>query len=327
MSTDRFFDDLARTLASPMPRRRAVRVIGASLVAIALPGISPPRARAFSDECETRSGRLGSFSCSRFDRATGKLECKYCGYPFQRYQCVDYKCVDGCKTAARATGKKTQATWSAATDPNGRPLKFECCPIPDTIPRDGECLPNCGLLYRGEGYVQCGMECCPPGETCKIVQGKQKCVPCANTCRPQNGNAICCNKGEDCCFNDTTAACCGPKQTCKAAKVKQATCVCESGKKCGSDCCRKGETCLKDLSPGAAPSTFKCCPNDNLCGTDCCADGDFCLWKRDPDDLVPLGTKDPPVCKNGCARVNRCGTQCCGTGYRCNRRAKRCVPE
>ena len=43
---ERSFDDLARALAEPMPRRRAVRVIGASLVAIAVPGISPPGARA-----------------------------------------------------------------------------------------------------------------------------------------------------------------------------------------------------------------------------------------------------------------------------------------
>lgn len=46
MGAERFFDDLARKLAEPMPRRRAVRVIGASLVAVAAPGVAPRIARA-----------------------------------------------------------------------------------------------------------------------------------------------------------------------------------------------------------------------------------------------------------------------------------------
>jgi hypothetical protein len=161
---ERSFDDLARALAEPMRRRRAVRVIGASLVAIAVPGISPPRAKAFSDDCETRSGRLGSFSCSRFTRQ-GTLECKYCGFPFQRYQCLNNKCVDGCKTVARATGKTVQPTWSAETDSNGRPLRFECCPVPDTIPRDGKCLPSCESTH-GPGTYPCGQTCCKDSDYC-----------------------------------------------------------------------------------------------------------------------------------------------------------------
>ena len=35
-------DDLARTLAESMPRRRALRVLGASLAAVAVPGLARP---------------------------------------------------------------------------------------------------------------------------------------------------------------------------------------------------------------------------------------------------------------------------------------------
>lgn len=35
--SESFFDDLARTLARPMPRRRAVRLLGVALVTAAVP--------------------------------------------------------------------------------------------------------------------------------------------------------------------------------------------------------------------------------------------------------------------------------------------------
>jgi hypothetical protein len=39
MSSSGVLDDLARTLAERMPRRRALRVLGTSLVAAAVPGV------------------------------------------------------------------------------------------------------------------------------------------------------------------------------------------------------------------------------------------------------------------------------------------------
>jgi hypothetical protein len=43
---ERFLDSVARALAEPMPRRNAVRVIGISLVSLAVPGLSPRMAQA-----------------------------------------------------------------------------------------------------------------------------------------------------------------------------------------------------------------------------------------------------------------------------------------
>jgi hypothetical protein len=280
MSTDRFFDDLARALASPMPRRRAVRVIGASLVAIAVPGVSPPRARAFSDECETRSGQLGSFSCSRFDRATGKVECKYCGYPFQRYQCVDNTCVDGCETVAKATGKPQRPTWSAKTDPNGRPLRFQCCPVPDTIPRDGECLPNCKAL-NGRGWKQCGNACCPPGQRCR----GGRCTTQCSSQREMCGRDSCCLKDEQCCV---AGICCAKTEDC-----------------CGYACCGKGQFCC-DGGGGAGT----CCREDEYCLHQLKAG-------TRPRDVV--GLPHNARCQPACNPINRCGDSCCGRGFICKR--------
>ena len=44
--SERFFDELARTLASPMPRRRALRLTGAALVAATVPALRPRSALA-----------------------------------------------------------------------------------------------------------------------------------------------------------------------------------------------------------------------------------------------------------------------------------------
>ena len=266
--------------------------------------------------------------CRKGPYGDGTSDWKDCGYPWQRYDCLGadgLTCVDRCRTVQNGlpSGKQAKATWSSAKAPEGGPKRFECCIVPDTIPEDGECLPNCRFLYPGAGFEQCGAECCAPGHTCKIVQGKQKCVPCPNTCKPPRGKAICCEKGESCCFNDKTAACCGPEQTCRAHKVKQATCVCEKGKKCGTDCCGRDEECC-----GLGVS---CCKKGRCCGTDCCTgsqvcctddccdpqNGEFCLAK------VARNGGIAEQCKKGCTAANKCGPYCCGTGTRCV--AGRCV--
>jgi hypothetical protein len=37
-----FLDDLARTVSTPMPRSRALRLLGAALVGVAVPALRPP---------------------------------------------------------------------------------------------------------------------------------------------------------------------------------------------------------------------------------------------------------------------------------------------
>lgn len=344
VSAEDFFDHVARTLAEPMPRRRAVRVLGASLAALAVPGVSPRRALAgASASSQVACNKPGQPVCNftKPDRSPGPDYC--CPYPPQQWDCSSNSMVKKCINHCPATidiGNRTvnqKATWSAETDATGRPIRFQCCVVPDTIPKDGECLPNCPYQYRfgGEqGPVACGKTCCATHQIC--VDGE--CQPCekygGNTCQPSKGRARCCNKGTTCCFNETTTACCGPKQTCRAQNRKKATCVCEEGtKKCGPDCCEKGESCCggkKCCKKGETCTPQGCCPKGRaMCKTPkgeikpiCCGEGEYCFWKVE-DGLVPLvGT-----CKKGCAPGNTAGTQCCGTGFKFNRSKTACVPE
>lgn len=323
-----------------MPRRRAVRVIGASLAALTVPGVTP-RIGAASNlqaKCPPNSGR--SQCRTQDDLPPGVPQREYCcPFPAQQWGCGDkdngYQCRNGCPRWNPVIEKNQKPCWSSEKLPDGSPKHYNCCLFPDQIcdPSDiNLCVPNCRLQYPGLGYVQCGRQCCPPGSVCRVVDGKKKCVECANTCKPPRGRAICCERGEQCCFNNTTAACCGPKQTCKASNVKQATCVCEKGRKCGSDCCKKGETCCRGkqcCATGETCTSTGCCPSSALCpqlagGPACCDADEYCLFRIDPSDetapLTAVGT-----CKRGCAPGNRAGRQCCGTGYKPNRRRTRCV--
>jgi hypothetical protein len=338
MSAERLLDDLARTLAEPMPRRRAIRVIGASLAAIAVPGVSPRFAQATAVS-RSQCGRPGGGFCLRGPDSQGKIECKPCGWPLQRYSCGrdGFTCVDECPPVffnpyLKKNQRQTSCSSSAPfPEGRGQPKAWLCCKPPVSLcdPDDPDlCLPDCRLLFPGEGYEQCGSLCCPPGQECRAVKGKKQCVPCANTCKPPRGKAKCCARGEKCCFNNTTAACCGPTQTCHAANRKQATCTCDSGTKCGPDCCKKGEACCSGLG------TEQCCKKGEECchGGDCCGgsaiccDLDCCDHKKDQYCLVKVLRAGGinRTCKTGCAAANKCGPFCCGTGTRCVK--GKCVP-
>lgn len=355
VSADRFFDDVARTLAEPMPRRRAVRVIGASLVALAVPGVSPRMARAATIGASDDIGPSvcpGRTRCSTYIDPSNwpkgqKHKC--CPYPAQQYRCgSNWTCIDGCAAAAKAAGgTKGVPTCSTekkgGTDPSSshEPKRYDCCVFPFHVPDgDGRCLPNCEWnlnMWAGKGH-RCGETCCHSFELC--VDGT--CRRCESlggrSCQPaKKGTTICCAKGTSCCFNATTTACCGPKQTCHASekdkhgKEKPARCSCDSGNKCGPDCCKRGETCCggkECCSNGETCTPQGCCPKDRaMCvspsGKDrvCCGEGEFCFWKEEEPGVYPL----IGMCKKGCAPGNKAGTQCCGTGYKQNRTKTGCV--
>lgn len=184
MSVDRFFDDLARTLAEPMPRRHAARVLGGSLVALVVPGVSPgigragiamPRQRSVDPprKCiQAGTGSGGYACCSKGPYLDGTSDWVVCGYPAQKYDCLGpdgLTCVDRCKFVASGlppgSDRRVVPTWSAAKQANGAPERFECCIVPDFTPRDGECLPNCELVH-GPGAHQCGHGCCAGTLSC-----------------------------------------------------------------------------------------------------------------------------------------------------------------
>lgn len=99
-------DDLARTLAQPMPRRRALRLLGASLVAATVPGLGPSVSRAARGAATYTCNPNVETCCDEDRRVCHKdapvpLNKGYCcPAPSWRWQCGSsangYECVDMC---------------------------------------------------------------------------------------------------------------------------------------------------------------------------------------------------------------------------------------
>lgn len=339
MSAERFFDDLARTLAAPMPRRRAVRVIGASLATLAVPGISPAAGAV-------RPGRQAGLraTCPDGSECTGPGE-KCCDTPNAHGA---YNCVPPGKSCC---------CGNALCDP----VKQRCL----CSAGGGVCAPKCQLVY-GRNFKDCGPNCCQPHERC-VDAVKGTCISCEKegkqTCRSYDSETavICCpaTRGSysPCCANLRSAACCGPKQQCKSEGVRPVQCICKKGEgvKCGMDCCKKkGEKCCK-----SGAQSHCCAKSENCCGADCCGKNQYCCQGLGDNDAhccergqeccggqccakgavcCDLDCCDPrknefclvkrgagAVCKRGCTQSNRCGAYCCGTGFTCDRGSNTCV--
>ena len=336
VDTESFFDEVARTLAESMPRRRAVRVIGVSLAALAVPGIRPARAlartRAQAAACTngTAPNPFQNVCDKNIYNSDHNVETYCCGPPKWRYGCGDPdkgNCADSCPPRANLGHRVVEQYPCTATKPDAQgQFRGRCCVKPEYngCSPDGECLPNCPYQYRfggALGPVSCGKTCCARHQICENGEcttcesrGKQSCTPA------KTGSAICCAKGTTCYFNNTTTACCGPKQRGIEQKGKM-TCACEKGgTKCGTDCCGKKESCCNGLAkstcckPGETCCSGECCSGSAICCDDGCCDpkqGEFCLAK------YRLGAGINLTCKKGCSPANKCGPYCCGTGTRC----------
>lgn len=321
MSAERFFDDLARTLAEPMPRRRAVRVIGVSIAAVAVPGMRPRLGRAAStlqaDKCPEGSGRRQCWTAPDWVPGRPDPQPYCCNYPEQQWVCGDkangYKCRDTCPPRNPLTGDKQEPTWSSAKFPGGRPQRYNCCIRPDTIPREGDCLPNCRLPINGNG-VLCGRTCCPPGQRCKRPSTGE-CVPCPR--RQEACGRTCCKSGQRCrpCFeraNDYSSSsieqngrekCCGPNEKC----CRDTCCKFET------TCCG-GQCCASDTACAARRGRYVCCSTARTVLID---DHAFCC----PIGTVPVRRKGccPPGDPNCCPPTDNLGgvLNCAGRGQIC----------
>lgn len=281
MSGERFLDELARTLAEPMPRRRAARVIGASLVAVAVPGVSPRIARA-----GLATPRRGGATCPDGSECGAGESC--CDEPNVRgvYNCRRPGQVCCCGNAIC------------------NPPKERCwCPSREA---GGVCAPNCPLVY-GRGFKNCGAVCCQPHQRCADeLQGT--CVSCEQegkqTCRSYDSKSSvrCCpatrtpGATSSCCANMTSTACCGEEQTCKATRGP-ARCVCAAGTKCELECCKRGHVC---------------------CDGKCCPKGQVCVAKI---ELVDEFFQMTRTCRRRCNGTACGVGHCCGSGTKCQRGA------
>ena len=234
--SERFFDDLARKLASPMPRQRALRLAAGAIVAAAVPGMRPGQAKA---------------------QSTVNADDAKC---FQQY---------GAAAPVDCGGMSDGFHWCCRTGPdccgNGA-----CCnkdPNVKEVCRNNRCVPEACPSEN-----KCGKDCCTDQEFCASPRRSLCCARGTDVCAATKAKTgLCCDprKGEQCCFNETKAACCSRNQTCKGG-----TCTCKSGKPpCGKKCCEKGEvcsngTCCPKGQVNCGDGT--CCVPKNCCGKVCC---------------------------------------------------------
>lgn len=177
-------DQLARTLAEPMPRRRALRLAGMALVAAAVPGLRPRTALAgcgpdtpCSSLCHVPPhiggcGVEGSTGCG------SQINCRLSG-----------GCMVAGDTCCRGGNGATEDAWIC-------PKNYRCGTSRNTPCNGGVC----GCIAPCPPKYQCGDSCCKNGEYCQTYSvgadfcekicptGHDKCV------------GVCCTVNETCGF-------------------------------------------------------------------------------------------------------------------------------
>ncbi len=195
-----FLDELARTLAKPMPRRRALKLLGGAMVSVAAPAIVARPARAAPQRTEA--------GCPP----------GVCGVPF----------IQGCQSAGKCPSTHPICCKFpgklGAIDPNSEGLCSQNG-NPAVSPPGGTacCCPpghSCGAI-PGAPCVCSGPKCTADGKCCKRPNRcvKGKCCPAIRTTRAAGGGravaccppgtiavpgrtALCCPKGDkNCCDN------------------------------------------------------------------------------------------------------------------------------
>ena len=283
-----FLDELARSLAKPMPRRRAIRVVAATIVGASLQSTgSLARAGLGRAQhiCDTRVSKEGWKYCSPASDACFPTCCP------REWSCCKGKCgSNGC-------------------------CEMFCCNPCKRCVGEGKCAPASG------NREQCGTECCRPGQYCASPARGICCNEGEVLCRilgtPGSGDrgtgGKCCPRGAKCCANDTLASCCGPQQTCS-----RGACGCPSGKKkCGQRCCDKNDKCCDGKCCGTKETCCdgKCCgEKQTCCSGNCC---DKATQKCCPQRCCK---KAQTCCGDICCDKDEtcCGGQtCCKKGEMC----------
>ena len=258
--SERFFDNLARTLASPMPRRRALKLTGVALVAATLP-VLRPRSVSAADipECSNPLYPQRCVTPNVTESGTAAFAC----VGAKDHCCSNKLCAGACKpwemcspgagcddTPALCTNpdvpnhdpKRTKfcsqrlAAGKTFCYPGGRTLTYGwCCeadqPCGDfrsrctcpTMCQDGTCCP------RSKGRCVNG-KCCPAIRTTFRPGSGKKAVACCppGTVAVPGGVGLCCPKGKPkCCdkydprADDSDTATLGPSKGMLCVNGKQ----------------------------------------------------------------------------------------------------------
>jgi hypothetical protein len=295
------FDELARSLTRPMPRRRVLRLLGGALVAAAVPG--GLRSRPALGAIRGRAGGLGL--CEKDCSAPFPVPC-ICPGPDPKY------CFETCGEAG--------STCCCLKGTDGRPSGAVACPPGTRCGRPGEsncvCVKTCGTACCGkgefcanprenlcckEGERGCGLQCCKANQECVTVRvgtgrsgictqrcpsgrawcGKDTCCPPRWRCVNESTGLCkrCGRNEEECgkkCCDRATSRCCGPNLCCKKGRA----CCTVDGKRI---CCPPNTKCAPMILPGAAGITKgsprTCCPLPRFSKAEeiCCPPGQVAL--------------------------------------------------
>lgn len=251
---ERILDDLARALVEPVPRSKALRLLGSVLVATSFPGTAlarsrrPARRTAFT--CEKSQG-FGGQECCGGDICCGTKQC--CG---GGKRCdPDGKCVRCPKPLKKCGPKCCPTNAKCCVRPRGQlPAgwpdreRYVCCYAPN------EC--DEGVCGCPDGKTVCGRVCCKKGEHCSA------CLDSAfDSETTYAGKLKCCGKGKECCGG----TCIDRKLTCCYGKV------CPASK---PYCSNLGECCSEEQFATDGEVGI-CCPAGTVATTDgkCCPPG------------------------------------------------------
>jgi hypothetical protein len=311
------FDAAARSLATPMSRRRALGLL-AGAVAVGS-GLRPRAAQAQCPSCppagnaaatkKCEAPRRAGFACAAFVCVEPAAPCcssTTCAHACQRWQkcrgagSASAICDDTAKLCSDPTvaqgGFPTFCSAEVETDDSfcsaaGTRTQGWCC-------QDGEkCGEEPGSCVCDGDF--CGQTCCEEGLECKNAAQGLCCPKAWKVCQAgPRAPAKCCPPSDTCCFDRTTKQpeCCNsPNQTCG----KRGSCVCKKGIRCRSDCCdKKTQVCSRGrcCPKGKVSCDGKtCCKNGRCCGKECCKADETCSKNVGclPDDLSELPRRRP----------------------------------
>ena len=302
-------DDLARSLAEPVPRRRALRLIGSAVAAAVLAvraGPTAARPTRGNDGCGDSAVACGgsSLDCYR----PGIDTC--CPYPAapqpaglrrllrhperrvllghvrrvldrQRLVCQPRATCAAATPAAPArrliSAASTRRAWASAVRPT-RPAAPVGAVTTPFVCVEGRCeRPR--QCERGE--TQCGTTCC-----------KNATQFCANA-----ATSTCCQTGQRACTyvqpgsGERITRCCRSGTTCCVPRGGTAPGVCcPTGRCCGGQCCRPNQKCRRGRCCTKCGDKGACCARgEKCCGDRCCKSGETCgIWGSRAGPLVPL---------------------------------------
>jgi hypothetical protein len=161
-------DDISRVIASPISRRKAVRLVGGAVGGAVLSSLGLGRA----------SRALGAQASNTVSCSGNQVLCNGKCYP-KGYTCCGSrvcgsadKCCPGgycCDTAQTCCGRACCARGETCCNGRCYPSTYTCCGG-GVCDSDDKCCP--GGYCCEKTQVCCGARCCPPGYSCC----KGKCV-------------------------------------------------------------------------------------------------------------------------------------------------------